>query len=254
MQPAGIIFVLVALLVAGTRPSALSLGYAFSTFDIPGCVQVAARDINDIGQIAGYCDSGSWTSSRGYIRSSTGEITMVDYPGAVGTNVYGINDLGDVVGVYFPPTGPGYGAYPPQRPFVRVHTGDFIDLPDYPGTLNRTVPEDINDSGQIVGGYVNDPCWQGFVLDGGSFTVLGCDSRSINDNGWITGATGGLQRSFGSTGKLPRTTFPVRSTPAGWESTALAIRLDSTAARMVTAATCGQPRVSLPTLRFRVVI
>jgi len=72
--------------------------------------------------------------------------TTFDYPGAIGTNVWGINDAGQIVGYYWDSTG--------SHGFLK--DGSSYTTFDYPGPV-WTYAYGINDAGQIVGQYAPGP-------------------------------------------------------------------------------------------------
>ena len=91
----------------------------------------------------------------------------IDYPGATGTEVSGINNAGQMVGLYY--------AYPgaPERGFL-LSGGAFTAI-DYPGAF-ATIPKGISNTGQIVGQYYTCSsgygCYYPFVYSAGTFTAL----------------------------------------------------------------------------------
>ena len=105
----------------------------------------------------------------------------VNFPGAAGTSVYGINDAGVIVGQYYDKQGVFHG-------FKLDHgKGTTIDDPNGSNTLCS----DINSSDAIVGQYTADPSGDnhGFLYENGKFTDIAPDKLSgasgINDNGYI---------------------------------------------------------------------
>ena len=98
---------------------------------------------NGLGQIGGvYLDDAG--VRHGFILHPGGTVQSIDMPGAFGTQVYGLNDRGQFIGLYSDAAGADH-AY-----VNRNGTFENADLPD--GVL--TVPLSINDSGQIVGEFV----------------------------------------------------------------------------------------------------
>src|SRR5919201_54702 len=101
-----------------------------------------------------------------------------------GTNARGINDAGQIVGVYF-------DASNSEHSFL-YSAGTFTTLAEPSGT---TIAFGINDAGQTVGEYedvTGDA--HGFLYSGGTFTTLDNPSAStgtlalgINDAGQIVG-------------------------------------------------------------------
>ena len=106
------------------------------------------------------------------------KFTTIAYPGALRTDVYGINDLGDIVGEYKDNTTIGGFLY---------NNGIFTKIP---GTVKS-----INNLGQMVGGDGD-----GFIYDGEKYTQIYCENceilrlTAINDYGKIVGrsSTGGF--------------------------------------------------------------
>jgi len=152
-------------------------GGLFTTVDFPGAVSTAATAINNSGQIVGYylaAQGGGFLLSGGVFTTIIGQarginngghivgfypaagtnhgfllsgaaFTPLDFPGAVSTEAYGINDSVQIVGNYFDGAGILHG-------FLKDGT-NFISI-DYPGAFS-TQAFGINDSGQIVGFYVH---------------------------------------------------------------------------------------------------
>ena len=100
------------------------------------------NDINNNGQIVG--DYARSTASFIYDPSNNSLTTLV-YPGADQTLAFGINDLGVVSGRYHDSSG--------------YHGFTFEDLQfssiDHPNAPGNTFVNKINDSGQIVGYYID---------------------------------------------------------------------------------------------------
>ena len=108
--------------------------------------------------------------------------TTFDYPGAIGTNVWGINDAGQIVGYYWDSTG--------SHGFLK--DGSSYTSFDYPGAIG-TDAYGINDAGQIVGYYGDSTGSHGFLKDGSSYTPFDYPgpvwtyAYGINDAGQIVG-------------------------------------------------------------------
>jgi probable HAF family extracellular repeat protein len=97
----------------------------YTTFDPDDAALTLPLGINNRGQIAGYtADAFSDTAdanAHGFVlrQGADGPVTRIDVPGALGTGVMGINDHGQIVGVYINPD-----AVPSQQPT------DSADGPD----------------------------------------------------------------------------------------------------------------------------
>ena len=121
--------------------------------------------------------------------------TTIDFPGAAGTEVLGINTAGDVVGAYY------------LTPYLwhgfKYSAGQFTPI-DYPGA-QETLAFGINDSGMIVGWYDTGQglSTYGFQYDGKTFTPLQygnqviTEAKGINNAGQIVGLTGNSNAQLG---------------------------------------------------------
>lgn len=64
----------------------------------PGFTNAGATDINNLGQVVGYCST-TGVSNRGFLWNPVGGIHSIDpLPGGINSNAVAINDLGQVVG------------------------------------------------------------------------------------------------------------------------------------------------------------
>jgi uncharacterized membrane protein len=118
------------------------------------------------------------------------DFELIDYPGTVlNTQVFGINDRGNVVG--------NGDADPDTYPFVYASKkGRFTDVAPLAG-YSRTAVLGINDSGVMVGSVDNldETTTSGFIRDKkGNFTVfshpdadLYTQARGVNNKGLVTG-------------------------------------------------------------------
>jgi probable HAF family extracellular repeat protein len=102
-------------------------GGTYSTLAFPGAINTVAWGINDAGQIVG-----SYSNSNGY---AAGFLYSGGVYTSIGTNLYGINNLGQIVG--------DGGVY---------SNGIFTALALGPRAIDINVLG-INDAGQIVGDY-----------------------------------------------------------------------------------------------------
>src|SRR5215469_18269555 len=115
--------------------------------------------------------------------------TTIDVPGAVITNVLGINTAGDVVGNY------SAGSSAPSHGFL--YSGGTFTLFDYPGQYT-TIAYGINDSGVISGSAFADDASNivGFLYDQITFTTIGAPGKAatvvygINSAGNVVGGEG----------------------------------------------------------------
>ena len=163
-------------LVMGLLASLTSLAfgqYTYTTIDAPGAGidtviggapgGTYPTAINNAGQIVGYyVDSNN--GLHGFLYSG-GTFTTIDYPGSGDTNLWGINNYGDIVGDR-------------NNQGFLYSGGNFSDIVDPLQTQNETIAYGINDPGQIVGFFPyfppNAPAtgWYGFIDSAGTFTSL----------------------------------------------------------------------------------
>jgi probable HAF family extracellular repeat protein len=164
----------------------------FETFDAPDG-DATPLDVNNRGWIVGnVCDSPAEcsVSTRGFLRDPKGRFTTIRKPGAVRTQVFGVNDRGQVVGDYLLPDGSIHG--------YRWSNGRFTNIGG-PGGADATLTG-INDRGDIIGAYLLDPTnptrgLKGFLLRNGRYDTFAVpDVRhtlplGINNRGQIAGYT-----------------------------------------------------------------
>ena len=89
----------------------------------------------------------------------------VNVPANTGTFIFDINNLGQMVGGYFDPTGEiQHGFFSDGTNFTTI---------DYPNS-STTWLNGINDLGQMVGSYFDDSAqvFHGFLTDGNTFSVI----------------------------------------------------------------------------------
>jgi uncharacterized membrane protein len=121
--------------------------FGHDTFiDVPGAFGTVPIAIGDKGDIVGAWYVNDFKHLRGFYRSPKGELSMIDVPiaGPVGTNPYGINNAGQIVGCYADAAGVFHG-------FIRQKNGQFQYF-DVPGAVS-TFPTSINNFGVIAGEY-----------------------------------------------------------------------------------------------------
>jgi len=159
-----------------------------------------AHGINNSGTIVGR-DIGA--VSQGF-QLSNGTYTYIDVPGATNTSIFGINNLGDIVGDYVDASGVQHGF---------VMSNGIVTTIDFPGSTN-TNAQGINDSGEIVGSTVVSNVRHGYLYSNGTFTQIdypgastagsgaplsGTDVHGINASGEIVGSytdTAGVIHGF----------------------------------------------------------
>jgi uncharacterized membrane protein len=124
--------------------------------------------------------------------SPAGAATFItlDFPGALATRLWGINDLGQIVGDYSLSDGTDHG-------FLFDLAGGFTTIDDPNGDGSDNEARGINNSGEIVGFYIDktDHFRHGYLYSQGTFTtidvpVTGASNTliyGINDNDEVVG-------------------------------------------------------------------
>jgi probable HAF family extracellular repeat protein len=136
---------------AGTADGFVYHGGTYTSVIPAGAFQTVLRGVNNSGQATGYFIGGGRVHSFLY---DSGTITQLDVPFTTntdGTQAYGINDLGQIVGVYFVSTNPGEVAHG-----FMYSNGVFTTIDDPnagTGAGRGTYVTGINDSGEITGYY-----------------------------------------------------------------------------------------------------
>lgn len=125
----------------------MSVAGVVTSFVIPGQNEVYPQTINNLGQIAGYY--GGSGVEHGFFRDADGKLAYpLDYPGAKGTRVRGLNDAGLMVG--------DYGTFGLEDfGFVLKNRAHFISY-DYPDEGEHfTIFGGVNNSG-VISGFFQD--------------------------------------------------------------------------------------------------
>jgi hypothetical protein len=157
----------------------------FTSFDVPGAVHSQGFGINNHGDIVGAFDTGDINTSLGFVFRS-GHYTAFEVPGSAPstTAALGLNDEGQIVGIYADSQGNSFG-------FLRSG-GKYqtIDLP--PG--GATLATGVNEDGRVVGNYFGQGGSHGFAMVNGKARIIDYPIlmsrtrvRGINDEGVIVG-------------------------------------------------------------------
>ena len=126
----------------------------------PSATGIVVGGINDLRQLGGYYTDATSTLV-GFLRQPSGQFVSVIVPGALSTQVFGLNDCGIVVGFYTDGS-TAHGFY--GRP-GNLHS---FDLPG----AGATFAQGINNEGQIVGRYATAGVPHAFVT--GRITAASC--------------------------------------------------------------------------------
>jgi uncharacterized membrane protein len=138
----------------------------FVRLDVPGAELTTAFGVNDRGWVVGgYVERGTprnldgrYEEFHGYLWRD-GRFRTIDVPGAPGTELYEVNNRGDVLGIY---AGTRVGE---QHGFLLDRRGRITEIDVAGGEY--TIPFGLNDRGQIVG-YTAD-----IAPDGGATNIHG---------------------------------------------------------------------------------
>jgi len=158
----------------------LSFGH-YTAIDFPGASFTFPQGINARGDVVGWYMA-SDNVPHGFLFEN-GQFSTIDYPasGVTETIASGINDLGQIVGIY--------GVAGGTHSFIKEH-GGFRNIDGNPPSSTQFLGNTINDRGQIAGGTT--------VLDRGVFYpfvlpfpgLYATNATGINDFDQIVGAYG----------------------------------------------------------------
>ena len=112
--------------------------------------------------------------------------SLNDPSGVGGTNPFGLNDAGQIVGIYFDSGGAVHGFLLSGSSYTNI---------DDPLGINGTIASNINTAGQIAGDYIDSSSTpHGFVYTGGSYVTIndplgtnGTLANGINSAGQVVG-------------------------------------------------------------------
>ncbi len=170
---------------AGMVLPASAAPYSFTTIDMPGAVDTKLTGINNAGTIVGWTDDGA-CCGIGFVRAASGSVQTVVVPGSVNiSEVYGINQLGQISGSY----------YDGAKLWGYTRSGAVVTQID-PGAPNDIFAWGLNDSGQVVGSYSLDfgLTTRGFIKSGSAYATLDLGSdgytavRGIDASGRVVGS------------------------------------------------------------------
>jgi len=163
--------------------------------DVPGATDTYALGINDSGLVAGYWDlldvNGNALAIYGFTWKDGGFIdTQINFPGAAGSGLFGVNARGDLSGVWVPDFFSGI-----EHGFVCPKSAPCFS---YDGPIQGTFPftdgKEINAHGQVVGINIGDDgIGHSYLMSGATFTEIdfpgstGTGAFGINSAGQIVG-------------------------------------------------------------------
>jgi uncharacterized membrane protein len=169
-------------------------GNTFGSFDFPGALFTFANGLNNTGQIAGAyrveipAPNGGVQDVDHGLLIDHGVSSSLDFPGAVETQLNGINDAAAIVGSYRVnlATWPGF-----RWSGFLYQTSAWVAI-NYPGAI-LTFATAINNLNQVAGTYTDRYGFtHGFIKNGDRFSpfdVPGADTfvSGINDDGEVVG-------------------------------------------------------------------
>jgi len=162
--------------------------------DVPGATDTFALGINDSGLVAGYWDlldpNGNTLAVYGFTWKDGGFIdTQINFPGAAGSGLFGVNARGDLSGVWVPDVNGNI-----EHGFVCPKSAPCFSYDaSVPGTV-LTQGDGINAHGQVAGVSCDDNfVCHAFLLAGATLTsfdfpgAAGTLAYGINSAGQIVG-------------------------------------------------------------------
>ncbi len=169
----------------------------FITFDINNATATYITDINDSSLFAGYFTDIAGHNTGFYYDGN--DTLLIQFPGAVNTWVYGMNNLGDLVGAYNTT-----GNSSNNQGFLYSHIdSSYTDITSSwlaSSSISYIKANGINDNGTIVGDYTtNQPGHYIFTITGGvqqsgirynnstSYPYKPTYGNDINNNNMIPG-------------------------------------------------------------------
>jgi Cu/Zn superoxide dismutase len=114
----------------------------------PGASLTAAA-INDHGDVAGFY-TGKGGTTDAFYKTAGGQFATLAYPGAAGTQAFGVNGDDEVVGAYTD----GSGKSASTHGFTWTAAGGFGSVDD-PQGVGATTINGVNDRGDLVGFYTD---------------------------------------------------------------------------------------------------
>jgi uncharacterized membrane protein len=182
-----------SLVENGTQKAFLFENDQLTIFDVPAsevCLS-SAFTINNRGQVVGeYLDQCNVGNRQHGFLYDDGKFSSIDFPGADGTVVNGINNEGDIVGFFYGAPAGGMTT----SGFIKKNDRAFrvVDVP-FPGTISTSV-NGINNDGDMVGTFSSNDMGVGsFVYVNRKFVELEFPSAimtialAINKRGQIAG-------------------------------------------------------------------
>jgi probable HAF family extracellular repeat protein len=137
-----------------------------------GTVHSGPHTINNSNQIVGFFQKADGLVHGYLLNLKSGSFTPIDYPRALHTDAFGINNVGQIVGVFIDRENQ-------LRSFLKIGQ-EYTEI-DFPDDL-RPAAYSINDNGWIVGDFPdNTGRLHGYVLIDGFFTQIDIPSMDTTN-------------------------------------------------------------------------
>jgi hypothetical protein len=188
---------------AGVQHGMILAGTKLTTIDDKDCEAIAGTGgisffgINSAGTAVGWCTSSKTALDEGLMYSK-GKITVINFPKSNGTQPTGINDKGEIVGLYYDSANASHG-------FSKVGT-KYTSI-DVKGETSA-VAWGVNNKGQITVYATNSSG----AFD--SFLVTGKTFKKINNPN--EGSTGTIVHTPNNKGDIDGTYYDTSATEKGW--------------------------------------
>jgi hypothetical protein len=164
---------------------------------ISGLGGISFYGVNSAGAAAGWCTNTKTGLDQGFVYAK-GKFTAVNFPKSDGTQATGINDKGEVVGLYLDTAGLTHG-------FSKIGT-KYKSINVKGGT--NTVAWGVNNAGQITVYTTNSAgAFDSYLLTGTKF-------KKINNPG--AGTTGTVVHTPSNVGDIDGTYYDTAGTEKGW--------------------------------------
>jgi hypothetical protein len=185
------------MILAGKKLTTINNKACLTT---PGTGAIAFFGVNTKGAAAGWCASAKTGVDIGFVYFK-GKFTAVNFPKSSGTQATGINDKGEVVGLYLDSGLASHG-------FSKI--GNKYTSIDVKGDTN-TVAWGVNNAGQISVYATNSAgAFDSFILTGKKFKNIN------NPNGGKGSAQGTIVHALDNKGDVDGTYFDASSNEKGW--------------------------------------
>jgi hypothetical protein len=185
---------------AGVQHGMILAGKKLTTVDNKSCSAntISFYGINSAGTVVGWCVSTKTGLDMGF-QYAKGKFTAVSFPKSSGTQATGINDTGEIVGLYLDSSGLSHG-------FSKIGT-KYAGI-DIKGDSN-TVAWGVNNKGQITVYATNS------AGDFDSFLNTGTKFKNI-DNPSAKGGLGTIVHTPNNKGDIDGTYYDSASAERGW--------------------------------------